>query len=182
MQTENQASSRYGLEHHGIHNADAVYWNLSTPHLYEEVIRRHEGRISHSGALVVRTGQYTGRSPRDKYIVREPASQDKIWWDRHQPADGARPVRQAPRADALLPGGQGAVRSGLFRRGRPRVQHADRVITELRVAQPVRPQPVHHGRADASCRTTARFHGARRAQLSAPIPAVTARAPRCSSS
>jgi phosphoenolpyruvate carboxykinase (ATP) len=80
MQTINQAPSRYGLEHHGIRNVDTVYWNLSTPHLYEEVIRRHEGRISLSGALVVRTGQYTGRSPRDKYIVREPSSQDNIWW------------------------------------------------------------------------------------------------------
>jgi len=74
------APSRYGLEHHGIHNVDAVHWNLSTPHLYEEVVRRCEGRIAHLGPLVVRTGQYTGRSPRDKYVVREPSSEDKIWW------------------------------------------------------------------------------------------------------
>ena len=70
----------YGLENHGIANYDKVYWNLSTPALYEEAVRRREGLISHLGPLVVRTGQYTGRSPNDKFIVDEPSCKDKIWW------------------------------------------------------------------------------------------------------
>ncbi len=70
----------HGLEQHGIKNVGSVYWNPSTPVLYEEVVRRREGFIAHLGPMVVRTGQHTGRSPNDKFIVREPSSEDKIWW------------------------------------------------------------------------------------------------------
>ena len=80
MQTVSPVAARYGLENHGIQNVDVVHWNLATPQLYEEAIRRREGRIAQHGQLVVRTGQYTGRSPKDKYVVREPSSEDKIWW------------------------------------------------------------------------------------------------------
>jgi phosphoenolpyruvate carboxykinase (ATP) len=56
--------------------------------LYEEALRRREGRLSHLGPLVVRTGQYTGRSPGDKFIVREPSSERQVWWsDANQPLD-----------------------------------------------------------------------------------------------
>ena len=69
-----------GLEDHGITNLSRVYWNLSVPALYEESVRRREGTISVDGPLVCRTGQHTGRSPNDKFIVREPSSASKIWW------------------------------------------------------------------------------------------------------
>lgn len=68
------------LEEHGLVNLGQVFWNLSTPHLYEEVVRRMEGQIAHLGPLVVRTGDHTGRSPNDKFIVREPTSEKGIWW------------------------------------------------------------------------------------------------------
>jgi phosphoenolpyruvate carboxykinase (ATP) len=67
----------------GITNVGYVFRNLSTPGLYEEAIRRREGAVAHLGPLVVRTGQYTGRSADDKFIVREPSSEDKIWWGKH---------------------------------------------------------------------------------------------------
>src|SRR5215217_9161739 len=54
--------------------------NLRTAHLYEEAIRNGEGQLAASGPLVVSTGQYTGRSPKDKFVVEEPSSKDKIWW------------------------------------------------------------------------------------------------------
>jgi phosphoenolpyruvate carboxykinase (ATP) len=72
--------SHYDLENHGIKNVADIYWNLPTPALYEEAVRRREGAIAHLGPLVVRTGHHTGRSPNDKFIVREPSSEDKIWW------------------------------------------------------------------------------------------------------
>ncbi|MFX9532781.1 phosphoenolpyruvate carboxykinase (ATP), partial [Acinetobacter baumannii] len=56
------------------------YWNLTTPELYEEAIRRREGVISEHGALIVDTGEHTGRSAKDKAIVREPSSEERIWW------------------------------------------------------------------------------------------------------
>ena len=80
MHVEGITRSGYGLENHGIQNVNSVYWNLSTPMLYEEAIRRREGRMAHLGPLVVRTGHHTGRSPNDKFIVNEPSSVDKIWW------------------------------------------------------------------------------------------------------
>ncbi len=78
----NHPQSKYGLENHGIRNPGSVYWNTSTPGLYEQAIRRREGHMAHLGPLVVRTGQHTGRSPRDKFIVNEPSSNDKVAWGR----------------------------------------------------------------------------------------------------
>lgn len=68
------------LEQIGLRNLGNIYWNLTTPALYEEVVRRREGWISHLGPLVVRTGHHTGRSPNDKFIVREPSSEKLINW------------------------------------------------------------------------------------------------------
>ena len=64
----------------GLTNLGDVYSNLSTPRLYEEVVRRREGWISHLGPMVVHTGHHTGRSPNDKFIVQEPSSEIKIAW------------------------------------------------------------------------------------------------------
>src|ERR1051326_4911305 len=80
MEMQGNVHSAYGLEQHGIRNVNAIYWNLSTSLLYEEAIRRREGRIAHLGPLVVRTGEHTGRSPNDKFIVNEPGSADKVGW------------------------------------------------------------------------------------------------------
>ena len=54
--------------------------NLSIAALYEVAIRDAEGLIAADGPLVVRTGKHTGRSPKDKFVVREASSEDKIWW------------------------------------------------------------------------------------------------------
>lgn len=80
MQSQIKPHSQYGLENHGIQNVNMVYWNLPSAALIEEAIRRREGHLAHLGPLVVRTGQYTGRAAKDKFIVREPTSQDKVWW------------------------------------------------------------------------------------------------------
>ena len=68
------------LAKHGIRNVEEVHWNLPTPALYEQAIRRREGILTHLGPLVVSTGDYTGRSPNDRFVVREPSSESKIWW------------------------------------------------------------------------------------------------------
>jgi phosphoenolpyruvate carboxykinase (ATP) len=69
-----------GLKGYGITEASAVYWNLNTPELYEEIARREEGIFSDHGALIVDTGEHTGRAAKDKAIVREPSSADNVFW------------------------------------------------------------------------------------------------------
>lgn len=72
----------------GMQNLGTVYRNLSTAALYEQAVRRREGVIAHMGPLVVRTGQYTGRSPNDKFIVRTKKTQGNVWWGKdNQPID-----------------------------------------------------------------------------------------------
>ncbi len=64
----------------GLSGAGEVHWNLSVPALYEQAVRRHEGVISADGPLVCSTGQHTGRSPNDKFIVREASSEAHVAW------------------------------------------------------------------------------------------------------
>ena len=71
------------LTYLGLANLGSVHRNLTTPVLYEEAVRRHEAAVAHLGPLVVRTGQYTGRAGKDKYIVREPGSEERIWWGKY---------------------------------------------------------------------------------------------------
>src|SRR3990172_1069756 len=54
--------------------------NLSSAELYELALREGEGLLAAGGPLVVRTGQHTGRSPKDKFIVVEPSSEANVWW------------------------------------------------------------------------------------------------------
>ncbi len=68
----------YGLETSGIINTKVIYRNLSPAKLTEHALRRGEGKISNTGALVVKTGKYTGRSANDKFIVDTPAVHDEI--------------------------------------------------------------------------------------------------------
>jgi phosphoenolpyruvate carboxykinase (ATP) len=75
-----QLIERAVLDHVGVHEIVRNWQNLSTAELYEHAIREGEGAIVASGALTAATGQHTGRSPKDKFFVREPGSVDKIWW------------------------------------------------------------------------------------------------------
>ncbi|MBI5832594.1 MAG: phosphoenolpyruvate carboxykinase (ATP) [Armatimonadetes bacterium] len=82
--------SRFGLENHGILHTGKVYWNLTTAQLYEAAVQRNEGLVAESGALVVETGKHTGRSPNDKFVVREPSSEEHVAWGKiNVPIDSA---------------------------------------------------------------------------------------------
>lgn len=81
-ETENlgRKNTNYELDNYGINSPNRVYWNLNTPELYEEIARRNEGVLSDHGALIVDTGEHTGRAAKDKAIVRESGSADKVFW------------------------------------------------------------------------------------------------------
>jgi phosphoenolpyruvate carboxykinase (ATP) len=74
------AASTYGLLNHGLQNLRRVYWNLASPALYEEAVFRGEGRLADEGPFVVNTGKHTARAAADKFVVREPSSEEWIWW------------------------------------------------------------------------------------------------------
>ena len=71
---------KFGLDSLGLKNLGNVHWNLSVPALYEAAIRRHEGQVGAGGALVVRTGVHTGRSPNDKFFVEDAETKGRIDW------------------------------------------------------------------------------------------------------
>jgi phosphoenolpyruvate carboxykinase (ATP) len=75
-----QVERTHGLEALGIVRSGQVHWNLSPGILYEAAIRRNEGLIAADGPLVCRTGQHTGRSPNDKFVVKEPSSEKHVHW------------------------------------------------------------------------------------------------------
>jgi phosphoenolpyruvate carboxykinase (ATP) len=88
--------ARMNLSAHGIRQRGEVFRNASTSTLYEHAIARGEARIAEGGPLVVDTGVHTGRSAQDKFIVREPASEARIWWDGNKelPEESFEPLRE----------------------------------------------------------------------------------------
>lgn len=68
------------LTTHGIQNLEAVYWNLSPEELVEASIEKGYGVLADSGALVIQTGEFTGRSPQDRFIVEDDITQSKVNW------------------------------------------------------------------------------------------------------
>jgi phosphoenolpyruvate carboxykinase (ATP) len=72
--------SRHGLNNQGLSKYRTAYWNLDPAALYEDSLKAGTAELAEGGALVVMTGEHTGRAPKDKFIVDEPSSSDQIWW------------------------------------------------------------------------------------------------------
>ena len=75
--------ANYDLSNHGIENLRLVYWNLPMETLYEEAVFHGEGVTAIGGQFVVNTGKHTARAAKDKFTVRESASEEKIWWGQY---------------------------------------------------------------------------------------------------
>ncbi len=73
----------YGLANLGLTNLHQVYWNLPTEALYEEIIFRNEAKITQLGPVVANTGKHTARSASDKFIAREPTTEEHVWWGQY---------------------------------------------------------------------------------------------------
>jgi phosphoenolpyruvate carboxykinase (ATP) len=73
------------LEDQGIAGLGSVYYNLLEPALIEAALKRDEGTLGKGGTFLVTTGKHTGRSPKDKFVVRTPSVEDTIWWDNNKP-------------------------------------------------------------------------------------------------
>jgi len=73
------------LETQGITGLGTVYYNQIEPALVEAAIGRGEGHLGKGGAFLCTTGQFTGRSPKDKFVVRTPSVENTIWWENNAP-------------------------------------------------------------------------------------------------
>jgi phosphoenolpyruvate carboxykinase (ATP) len=73
-------ASSHGLENHGIRNPGTVYWNLIPAELVEHAVRRGEGILTDGGPFNAVTSPHTGRSPNDRFVVREPGSEAHVHW------------------------------------------------------------------------------------------------------
>ncbi len=118
------------LEETGFPGAARVHYNLLEPALVEQAIARGEGQLGQGGALLVSTGKHTGRSPKDKFVVREPSVEDSIWWENNTPMAPA--SFEALKADMLahIEGGELFVQD-LYAGADPEYRLNVRVITEL---------------------------------------------------
>ena len=77
------------LDDQGITGLGQVYYNLMEPALVETALKRGEGTLGNGGAFLVSTGEHTGRSPKDKFVVRTPDVEEHIWWENNKPMDPA---------------------------------------------------------------------------------------------
>ena len=87
--THGRVNPSHTLETQGISGLGGVYYNYLEPALIEEALKRSEGSLGKGGAFLVTTGKHTGRSPKDKFVVRTPSVEDSIWWDNNAPMEPA---------------------------------------------------------------------------------------------
>ena len=121
----------YGLEKMGMINASAVYRNLTPAQLTEHALRRGEGLLSNTGALVVKTGKYTGRSANDKFIVDTPAVHDEIAWGKvNRPIEKEKYDAIRSKVIAYLQGKEIFIFDG-FAGADPKYMKSFRIINEL---------------------------------------------------
>ncbi len=83
--TAGRVNPQHRLEDQGITGLGSVSYNLIEPALVQAALSRGEGTLGKGGAFLVTTGQFTGRSPKDKFVVRTPSVEETIWWDNNKP-------------------------------------------------------------------------------------------------
>ena len=78
---DGHVNPNFTLSHQGIIGLGKVYYNLIEPTIVEHALARKEGQLGIGGALLVSTGKFTGRSPKDKHIVKTASTTETIWWE-----------------------------------------------------------------------------------------------------
>ena len=114
----------------GLGNVAAAYWNMTPAELVEEAIVRGEGRLVDSGALAADTGEFTGRSPKDRFIVKDSITENAVWWgDVNIPFDSQKFDLLYHRVCAYLAGKEIFVRDA-YACADPKFRTNIRVVTE----------------------------------------------------
>jgi phosphoenolpyruvate carboxykinase (ATP) len=127
---QERVNPRTTLEATGFPGAAQVHYNLLEPALVQAAVARGEGDLGIGGALLVSTGRHTGRSPKDKFVVREPSVIDKVWWENNAPMAPEHFLRLHADMRAHVQGGELFVQD-LYAGADPAYRLNVRVITEL---------------------------------------------------
>ncbi|MBJ6372686.1 phosphoenolpyruvate carboxykinase [Sedimentitalea arenosa] len=83
--TSGRVNPNFRLQDQGIEGVENVHYNLLEPAIIEAALRLGEGSLGQGGSFMVETGKFTGRSPKDKHVVRTATTEDTIWWDNNAP-------------------------------------------------------------------------------------------------
>jgi phosphoenolpyruvate carboxykinase (ATP) len=99
MDTNAQITKSIALEKYGIQNVTEIIYNPSYDLLYDEALNEslegyEKGQLSELGAVNVMTGEFTGRSPKDKYIVKDSVTENTVWWNSEKAANDNKPISQ----------------------------------------------------------------------------------------
>ena len=99
MDNFTQKANAISLEKYGIKNVTDIVYNPSYEDLYSEELNPNlqgfeRGQVSELGAVNVMTGEFTGRSPKDKYIVKDSVTENTIWWNSDKAANDNKPISQ----------------------------------------------------------------------------------------
>ena len=84
MQETGLRNGAFGADKFGLKNLKTVHWNLGAPQLYQYSLAAGEAVLSADGALCADTGEFTGRSPKDKFTVRDATTDKNMWWAGNQ--------------------------------------------------------------------------------------------------
>jgi len=121
-----------GLDAQGIVTGAEILWNLTTAPLVEHAVRRGEGELTKDGALLVDTGKFTGRSVKDKFVVRDATTEDTINWGAiNQPMSGDHWANLKADFLAALKDQKKLYVADLFGGSQPEYRVSVRVVTEL---------------------------------------------------
>jgi phosphoenolpyruvate carboxykinase (ATP) len=101
---EEQSPKGLTMPQFDLSSATRLYKNLSPAELVEQAIRNGEGELAANGALVARTGKYTGRTPKDKCVVKDAQTADKVWWDNNAAIDEAQFGKLREKAQSKIAG------------------------------------------------------------------------------
>ncbi|MEM6546438.1 MAG: phosphoenolpyruvate carboxykinase [Pseudomonadota bacterium] len=120
----------FRLDRIGVTGLAETHYNLTEAGLLQAAVRRGEGEIGIGGAFLCETGKHTGRSPKDKFIVREPSVEADIWWDNNPPMEAAAFERLRQDMLAHLQGGECFVQD-LYAGADPSYRLNVRMVNEL---------------------------------------------------
>ncbi len=120
----------FTLKHQGIDGYATAFYNLTEPDLVAHALARKEGELGIGGTLLVTTGKFTGRSPKDKHIVVSPTTEDNVWWERN--ARMERGAFDRLRADMMdYAAGKDLYVQDLYGGADPRYRINVRIVSEL---------------------------------------------------